>query len=1006
MDRNERFPDVTLAEQKSPEKANDVMTKDTVVRIRQADRTGCYVTRFRIIFLGITLVLLIITLLTFIGMYFRREETCGCGANQVTYDKPNPGASQQDNHVTGINQSTPCACDAGSTSAPTGQNPNLHKNPDASKIPPWKQIRLPKALVPGHYDLRLKIDLTNFVFSGSVNISLYVNRSTRFVMFHRSSLLGILEKHVRVVPLGRFPRRHIKRQFYEKRYQFHVLELNGELPVGSEYSLQIGDFRGRIIQNLRGLYKSTYKTRDGTERALAASQLQSTDARRVFPCFDEPDFKATFKTTIIHQPGYNALSNMPVYRSSVLTSGWLKKEFLSTPIMSTYILAFVVADFKSRNYSFNNGYEFRVWAQPEAYSQTEHAMDFGIKAYEFFTEYFNISDVVPKADHVAVPDFSAGAMENWGLVIYRDTALLYDSEVSSSSNKYMVTLIVAHEIAHSWFGNMVTMKWWDDLWLNEGFASILMYFAMDNTYPEWNVFPTQVVEDMFPVMVKDAMVTSHPVSADIKDPDEIHQYFDVISYCKGMAVLRMMQDFIGWDSFRRGLQMYIRKFKFKNAESYQLWQTFTEAVNNTFIIKEIMDTWTKQSGYPVVTVREVNGSYSLEQSRFLLNPEEADPEDSNPFGYKWYIPFTYTCQDSPTEKQLVWLNRGSATIPKPSSGWLLGNVDYMGFFRVNYMPDMWRKLVDQLLLNHTVFPQANRAGLIGDTFALSRAKMLDYEMALNLTRYLKKEMSYVPWRAFLDSIEFLRGMIATRAAYVHLQQYLRNLVAPVFDLVGPMDHGSLSERYLRRIILGIACDVGVEKAVKYAHSMFKAWKKYGTRLPSDQAVLIYSVGVREGGAEEWDFLWEKAHSTSVASERAMMMESLAQTQKPWLLWRYANWLFDPNKIKQQDVRLVMGYFTKTPLARMVALDFLMSRWKDMVNSFGHDPFLMREVIPTVTAFVNSDFHFRQLKNLFEETPLRVASKATENALALARSNIKWMKTHYNQIADWLEKNQT
>ncbi|XP_046543779.1 glutamyl aminopeptidase-like [Haliotis rubra] len=738
-------------------------------------------------------------------------------------------------------------------------------------------------------------------------------------------------------------------------------------------------------------------------RYLASSQLQPTDTRRVFPCFDEPDFKAIFKITIIHQPGYQALGNMPLYRSSVLSNGWLRKEFEPTPIMSTYILAFVVADFKSRNYSFNSGYQLRIWAQPDAYSQTKHALDFGVKTYNFFTEYFNTSDVVPKADHVAVPDFSGGAMENWGLVIYRETALLYDPYVSSSSNKYMVTLIMAHEIAHTWFGNMVTMKWWDDLWLNEGFASLLMYFAMDNAYPEWNVFAIQVVEYMFPAMVKDALVTSHPVSADIEDPDDVQQSFDIISYNKGMAVLRMLQGFIGWKSFKEGLQLYVRRYKFQNADRDELWQTFTETVNNTYIVKKIMDTWTRQTGYPVVNVRTVNNSFILEQERFLLNQEEADPLDDNPFGYRWYIPFTYIIQYDRNVRK-VWLNLEAATINR-TEGWVLGNVDYMGFFRVNYEKDMWMRLGDQLLYNHTVFSEANRAGLIGDAFALARANLLDYDIALNLTRYLKNELNYVPWRAFVDSIEFLRGMIATKEAYVYLQQYLRDLVTPVYNTATYVK-GSLPDKYLHRIILGMACDVGVGNAVKYAKSTFNAWKTYNTVLAADLSVLIYSVGIREGGTDEWDFVWEKAQSTSVASERQIMMEALAQTQKPWLLWRYANWVFDPSKIKKQDVRVVMTYFTKTPLARSVALEFFMTRWKDLVNRFGHDPFLLPEVIPTVTSFVNSEFHLRQLETIFKETPPKTASKAAENALALTRSNIKWMETYYEKIAVWLKDNVT
>ncbi|ESO98455.1 hypothetical protein LOTGIDRAFT_174264 [Lottia gigantea] len=856
-------------------------------------------------------------------------------------------------------------------------------------------IRLPRSIIPSNYELEIKVDLTNFEFKGSVNISISVNETTKYVIFHRSRI-QIIENSIRIIPRLDVAHPRIKRQFIPPNTEYHVLELEQEIWKGSQYVLQVGEYEGNIKANLRGLYRSSFKTKDGLKRYLASSQLQSTEARSVFPCFDEPDFKATFNVIIIHQPGYEALSNMPLQKSSVLNNGWLRKEFSQTPIMSTYILAFVVADFKSRTYTFKSGYTLKIWAQPDAYSQTEYALDFTVKAYDFFTEYFGIRDVIPKADHVAVPDFYAGAMENWGLVIYRETALLFDPQVSSSKNKYTVTLIMAHEIAHTWFGNMVTMKWWDDLWLNEGFASILMYFGMNAVYPEWNVLATQVVEDMFPVMEKDALSTSHSVSTDVKDPNDIQQFFDMISYNKGMSILRMLGSFIGLDNFRKGLQMYVKRYKFKNAARDQLWQTFTEAVNHTYVIKPIMDTWTRQMGYPVVDVILSDGVYVLNQKRFLFGTD--DSKEPNPFGYKWYIPFTYVTQDSPHKKHQVWLNLGSANIPK-SKGWLLGNYDFTGFYRVNYEGDMWKQLAQQLVNDHTVFLETNRAGLIGDAFALARANLLDYSMALNMTVYLKSEQSYIPWRAFLDSVKFLNGMIANTAAYGKLQKYLSDLVAPVFERVDASDRGDLPERYLRQIILTMACEVGVEKTVIYAKSMFNAWKKFSTRLPTDFAMIIYSVGVREGGAEEWDFVWNKSQVTNVASERAMMMEALAQSQKPWLLWRYITWVFDPEKINRQDVRLVFGYYVKNPLSRMVALDFVLSKWQDLNRRFPND---MPEIITEVTTYINTEFKLKQLETLIAEYPPKAALKAAANAVALIRSNIEWMNNHYQTTTEWLE----
>ncbi|XP_059141543.1 glutamyl aminopeptidase-like [Physella acuta] len=991
------FPDVTLADAAAMEhraqtaplrNENNDLIKDTFVVLRPKHKRF-HVTRNQVIltFLVVLLVLIVAILVTAFVTRSQCDVTCGdCQGSQsgsLISGLPDPGSSNTGTSANSLN--------------------NFHKSTaHGNKSYPWTGIRLPRDLIPKQYEIRIKIDLTNFTYEGAVNITVNVNTSTKYVIFHRS-LIDINESLIRIAS-NCTPEVKVVHQFQVPDKNFHVLELDRELDTGRNYTVVISQYTGNLTSNLRGLYLSSYFTRTHEKRYLSASQLQATDARKAFPCMDEPDMKAVFKLTIVYQTNYTALTNMPAKVTTRLNSDWLMTEFDETPVMSTYLIAVVVSDFKYRNFTFDNDvrYELKIWAREEAYSQTEHALNFSVETYKFFTDYFGMQDVVRKADHIAVPDFSSGAMENWGLVVYRETSLLYDRHVSSSHNKFTVTLIVAHEIAHTWFGNMVTMKWWDDLWLNEGFASLLMYLAMDHVYPQWNVFAIQVVVEIFPVMVKDALTTSHPVSSPIADPEDIPQHFDTISYSKGMAVLRMVMDFAGAENFRKGVSNYVQKYKFKNAEMSQLWDTFSESFNYTFDIAKIMDTWTRQMGYPVVTVVDNGDHFLLTQKRFLLDQTLVNGDDQeSPFGYKWYIPFTYVTQEAPYDKKTIWLNLGSATIPKTGKGWLLGNYEFVGFYRVMYDKTMWGMFADQLMRNHTVFPEANRAGLIGDAFTFARANVLDYDVALNLTRYLEKEQSYIPWEAFHHSIEFLRGMLAESDAYVQLQMYLRKLVGPVFEVVGASDRGELPERYLRRVILSMACDVGVENAVIYAKTMFDNWMKHDTPLPPDLSMLICSVGIREGGAAEWDFVWQRIKSTEVAAEGDMMMESLVYTQKSWLLWRYINWVFDSEKIRSQDVRVVISYFSKTPWARMVAVNFAMSRWDDLVREFGQDQFLLREVIPEVTNYINTEFNLKQFEAVFKANTPRGASKSVDNALALIRANIGWMRANYNNIKQWL-----
>ncbi|GFO40571.1 aminopeptidase, partial [Plakobranchus ocellatus] len=465
-------------------------------------------------------------------------------------------------------------------------------------------FRLPRIVTPSLYNLLLKVDVRGKKYEGSVNITVKVEESSKYIVFHRNDI-EIDESLVNLASQNS-PSRKVVKHFQVPLLNFHVLELDGDLQVGATYTVIIGKYWADLHQDLRGLYLSSYNTSDGVTRDLVASQLQPEDARRLMPCLDEPAMKARFSVSIIYEKGYTALTNMSPKSTISLDEKWKQTDYHITPFMSTYLLAVVVSDFKPRNFTFEDGYELRMWAREDAHSQTEYAMDFAIKAYKFFVDYFGMKDVVTKSDHVAVPDFNHGAMENWGLVVYRETSMLYDRQVSSTRNKFMVTLIVAHEIAHT--------------------------------------FALQVVDEMFPIMIQDALTTSHPIFAVIEKPSDIMQNFDGISYQKGMAVLRMMMDFTGTEQFRHALTVYVKKFKFKNADMSQLWDTFSQ-----------------------------------------------------------------------------------------------------------------------------VIPAANRATLIGDAFTFARADMLSYDVALSMTRYLKKEQSYIPWRAFAHIIKFLRGMLANKAAYVHLE---------------------------------------------------------------------------------------------------------------------------------------------------------------------------------------------------------------------------------------------
>lgn len=997
------------------ESNRQVEKKELFVEYNTDRRTGCYLSRFQVSCLILGNLFILCTAVALVAFVKKERVIYGSSVSDAlcSCETPKPYANATLEYFYVRNQTasvTAWSENLVEVENSTIANDSLSKLKEETKevpeeevVPvyePWKKIRLSRDLLPLLYDINLKVNLENLTYKGSVDMYLNCTQNTNFVLFHISHLFH-KKNSVRVVDNTTLRELEIMTQFRYIKNQFFVIELRSELSAGTVYRVSVG-FYGYLHQDLRGIYLSKYVTPDGEIRRLAATQLQSTDARKLFPCLDEPDMKAAFRLTLTYQEEYEAISNTP-RSSECVENGWKTTTFQTTPVMSTYLLAIVISDFSHREEVLDNGYDIRVWSQPDKIEQTKYAIGIISQCLRFFTDYFNITDVLTKSDHVAVPDFSGGAMENWGLVLYRETALLYEPGVSSSENKLMVTLIVAHEIAHTWFGNMVTMEWWDDLWLNEGFASLLMYFAMDAIYPEWNVFTLSVVaKEVFPVMIKDALTTSHPVSTPIATPNDIAESFDSISYSKGMAVLRMLMGFVGKEDFQKGLRIYVTKYKFRNARMEQLWDTFTEAVDNQYDIKSVMTTWTRQMGYPVITMRAQADCFHLDQNRFLLDGNNRTDTNATTDSFTWVVPFTYITEDE-DEVQLIWMNKSSAVIPRIKDRWILANHEYIGFYRVNYEVSMWGKLAEQLHVNHTVFPEANRAGLIGDSFNLARAKLLHYDIALNMTTYLKYERGYAPWVAFMDSVEYIRSSISKSGGYVLMQKYLRDLVAPVYNSLEMSTEGNLPERYVRQIILKLACDVGHKRALQYAKEMFNRWMREGVTLPSDYSAVIYTVGVMEGGLEEWDYVWNRSQVTNVAVEREMLMDALGQSQKPWLLWRYANWIFDPDRIRMQDVRMVISFLSKRPLGRMISLHLLMTKWDKLNEQFGFDNFLLREMIGEVTQFVNSEFEYKQLSTLFKEKPPKVARKETLNSLALIKANINWMNENYDVITEWLRK---
>ncbi|KAM3184293.1 hypothetical protein ACTXT7_008642 [Hymenolepis weldensis] len=536
------------------------------------------------------------------------------------------------------------------------------KNASVARV---KDVRLPYTVIPLYYDLRLQAnidgaDVKKFNFTGSVRVRLLCHEATDFFFVHAHNELNVNQSLIRLVSEnGRD--NLIKQMDYDKARQWFKITTTETLQPTKIYYLSFSEFGAPLTISLRGWYLSTYEEKNVT-KYMVTSQLQPTEARRVFPCWDEPAFKAVFEIKLVRRENFHSLSNMPLVRSRYLGDGWVEDSFKPTLNTSTYLLAFVVSQVTSISGLDAKGRNFTVWARPDLITAAKFALDLGKTIINFFEDYFELAYPLEKTDMLAVPHFAAGAMENWGLLIFREATLIWDPISGMENAKQKVASVISHEIAHQWFGNLVTLDWWDDLWLNEGFATFVECIGVAHAKPSWNMDEAFAVQHVQKVLYVDSMSTTRPVFLPVSHPDEINESFDTISYSKGAAVLRMMEAFITPEIFRQGLKIYLSKHKFRNTKPSDLWSAIEEAnkVSNSYIdVEAVMNNWIKQAGYPIVTVKRLGGNqFELTQQRFVVGSGQND--SALKFNKTvWNIPLTYATKSenmTEAEKRIVWMN--------------------------------------------------------------------------------------------------------------------------------------------------------------------------------------------------------------------------------------------------------------------------------------------------------------------------------------------------------------
>ncbi|XP_017023713.1 aminopeptidase Ey-like [Drosophila kikkawai] len=896
----------------------------------------------------------------------------------------------------------------------------------------YNYYRLPAALRPQKYHLNILTLLDNpeeSRFNGTVKILIEVLDNTKNITLHSKDLI-IDESQTTLTHVNSGEKKDncVSSTAVNPAHDYYILNTCQELLPGNIYELNLY-FSADLKTQLEGYYRSSYEDAVANEtRWITITQFEPASARLAFPCFDEPNYKAPFVVTLGHHKKFTSLSNMPVKETKPHESltDYVWTEFEESVPMSTYLVAYSINDFSHKPSTLPNGVPFRTWARPNAIDQCDYTAEFGPKVLQYYEELFGIKFPLPKIDQFAVPDFEYGAMENWGLVVYSETTLLVSETHSSLNSKMNVAGAVAHELAHQWFGNLVTMKWWTDLWLNEGFATYVASLGVAQIHPELDYLEMDFFQNLHTIFQRDAMESSHPISRPIQTVKEINENFDDISYEKGSSVIRMMHLFLGDETFRSGLKTYLRRYKYKNAEQDNLWESLTQAAHENdalpknYEVKTIMDSWTLQTGYPVINVTRdyASGTAELTQARYLLN---SDVSRSHHEGC-WWVPLSYTTQaklDFNNTSPEDWLecSKEGRSQPKTINNlpgadqWVIFNTKLSAPYKVNYDSQNWKLLIETLNSEHfESIHVVNRAQLIEDVFSLAWTGEQDYETALGVMEYLHRERELLPLRAAFEKLTTLRRLVRRTPNFGYYKRYINKLIAPLYqELNGINDtFGSIQSQnvlLLKTELVDFACMTQVSDCVSRSKDYFREWRSVANPdetnpVPIEVRGTVYCTAIKHGSDEDWEFLWTRYLKTNVAADRDTILLSLTCTQNERLLQRQLDMIFDPKgDIRMQDAAATFDSVAANGEGWLLAKKYLVENLDHIYKYFYPVTASLAQLLPSLSDKVNTRQDYNEFKDFLDSSweYLKDIKQAVQQTKENMLISVQWQERNYQQF---------
>ena len=848
---------------------------------------------------------------------------------------------------------------------------------------------LPAGVRPIGYRLVLKPDLEEFTFDGSETVDIDVIEPTT------SITLNAIELDIRSCVLTSNGGKSISplSTTLDEKAETATFRFGEQIPKGRA-SMAI-EFTGELNDRLRGFYRSRYTDADGGERYLATTQFEATDARRAFPCWDEPAAKATFDVTLVVPAGLEAVSNMPVESETETGPGLKTVRFQQTPVMSTYLVAFIVGDLTCVERQADGGTLVRVWATRGKEEQCRFALDVSVDLLSYFNDYFGIPYPLPKLDHLAIPDFAAGAMENWGAVTYREIALLVDPDNSSLAARQRVAAIVSHEMAHMWFGDLVTMAWWDDLWLNESFASWMGDKAVDRLFPEWEIWTQFVSNDTNRGLSLDGLSSSHPIEQPVNNPAEIGELFDAISYSKGAAVLRMLEDFLEEEPFRRGLQSYLSAHEYSNARTEDLWAALAEASGQP--VGAIMDTWTKQTGYPALDAQVQRGPHSLEirltQNRFKYEDilGGAGEDDSI-----WRVPLAIGASSTPRAASTLMEGRSTTvTIEVPPGGWVKINESQTGFYRVNYPPGELERLREPI--RSLDLPPPDRLGIQNDAYALARAGHISAAHFLDIAEAYVNETDATVCADLAVNLGAIDVLVRDEPSYAGFQALGRRIFKPIGDRMGwEAGEGEREmDALLRSTALSQLAGYGDEETLREGRRRFSSYVEDRASVAADIRGVAFGAAARTGDRGVYDTVWGLYVDSGLPEEKVRLLMSLGRFEQPELLAETLDRSLSDDVRAHDTIGLVHSVATNR-FGRDQTWDFLKENWAEFDRRYGEGGFALMQLVSFTSAFTTEERR-EDVERFFRDHPAPAAERTIQQSLERIRINIAWLERNRDEL---------